>query len=124
MSDDLADQLRAPAAEQQRKKQLEAEPRSLEQQSRRERGEAFITKNGRPEYEHLKNLLKERAQKVRSEIGNQPEILVTGSYIQMGHVALHHQFEQLIPTQPNNQLILKIRLAPHKSFMVKIPHDL
>jgi hypothetical protein len=50
-----------------------------------------------------------------------PEIVVTGSYIQIGHVALHHYFEQLIPTEPNNQLILSVRLAPYKSFMVENP---
>ena len=121
MPDDLADRLNAHAAEQQRKKQLATEPRTLEQQSPRERGETFITKNARIEYEHLRMLLKERADKVRSEIGSLPEIVITGSYIQLGHVALDHHFVQMNPTEPNNQLVLSIGLAPHKSFMVENP---
>ena len=121
MSDYLADRLKAHAAEQQRKTQRETEPRPPEQQSPQQRGEAFITANARSEYEHLKDLLKGRAEQIRSETGNVPEIVVTGSYIQMGHVALHHYFDHLVPTQPNNQLDLAIGLAPHKSFMVDNP---
>jgi hypothetical protein len=121
MSDYLAERLKAHAAEQQRKKQAETGPQLLEQQSLQTRGEAFISMNARSEYEHLVCLLNERAEQIRSELGNLPEIVVTGSYIQIGHVALHHYFEQLIPTEPNNQLILSVALAPYKSFMVENP---
>jgi hypothetical protein len=88
MSDYLAERLKTHAAEQQRKKQAETEPRPLEQQSIQRRGEAFISMNARSEYEYLVCLLKERAEQIRSELGNLPEIVVTGSYIQIGHVAL------------------------------------
>jgi hypothetical protein len=121
MSDYLAERLKTHAAEQQRKKQIETEPRPLEQQSLQTRGEAFISMNARSEYEHLVRLLKKRAEQIRSEIGDLREIVITGSYIQIGHVALYYRFDQPNPNQPNNELVLSIGLAPYKSFMVENP---
>ncbi len=121
MSDYLAERLKAHAAEQQRQKQLETEPRPLEQQSLQKRGEAFVAANARSEYENLKRLLKERAEAIRSEIGNLREIVITESHIQIGHFALYHHFDQLIPNEPKNELVLSVGLAPHKSFMFGNP---
>jgi hypothetical protein len=115
MSDYLAEQLKTNAAEQQRRKRAETEPRSPEQQSLQTRGEAFISKHARSEYEHLVHLLKVRAEKIRSETGNSPEIVITRSHIQLGRVALYYDFDQ--PSPPNNELILSIGLAPHKQGM-------
>jgi hypothetical protein len=77
--------------------------------------------NARSEYEHLVRLLKKRAEQIRSEIGDLREIVITGSYIQIGHVALYYRFDQPNPNQPNNELVLSIGLAPYKSFMVENP---
>jgi hypothetical protein len=80
-----SEQLKTYAAELQRRKRAETEPRSPEQQDLRTRAEAFISKHARSEYEHLMDLLKERAEKIRSETGTSPEIIVTESYIQLRH---------------------------------------
>jgi hypothetical protein len=114
MSDHLAERLKAHAGEQQRRKQAETEPRSPEQQSLQMRGEAFISEHALSEYEHLVDLLKERAEKIRSETRNSPEIVVTGSYIQLGHVALHYRFDRPSANPPKNELVLSIGLAPYK----------
>jgi len=53
-------------------------------------------------------VLKERAEKIRSETGNLPEIVVTGSGIQLRHMALRYSFDQPIVNGPNNELILSV----------------
>jgi len=67
-------------------------------------------------------VLKERAEKIRSETGNLPEIVVTGSGIQLRHMALRYSFDQPIVNGPNNELILFSGLTPRKQGHVSAEH--
>ena len=123
MSDEIVERLKRHVAEEARKKQAEIEPRNPEQQSPQKRGEAFITAHARSEYDNLVRLLKERAEKIKSEHGELPEIVVTGSCVQLGHVALYYKFEQLVASLPDNTLVLSLGLAPHKHVMFGNPPE-
>jgi hypothetical protein len=109
MSDYLAERLKSHAEEQARTKQAE-----VQQQNLRNPHEAFICDYARSEYQELVRLLKERVEKIRSDGGNLPEFVVTGSYIQLGHVALYYSFDQPVVNRPDNELILSLGLAPFK----------
>ncbi len=87
------------------------------------KGEAFISEHALSEYAHWVDLLKEGAEKIRSETGNSPEIVVTGSHIHLGNVALYYRFERPSAKPPINELVLSVGLAPHKHVMFGYPPE-
>lgn len=111
-NDYLADRLRSDAEERRRRKQAE-----VEQQRFQKTREALISELARSEYENLVRLLKERVEKIRSDVGNLPEFVVTGSYIQLGRMALYYTFDQPVVNHPTNELVLSLGLAPLKQVM-------
>ena len=109
MSDELADQLKAHAADQERRKLLQTEQQNL-QKSR----EVFVYSQASHAYGDLVQFMKEEVEDTRSKTGNSPEFTVTGSYFQLGHVALYFQFDQPVVNRRNNELVLSFALAPNK----------
>jgi hypothetical protein len=109
MSDELADQLKAHAAERERRRLIQAEQHERE----RER-EAWVYSMAAYEYEDLVQFMKDEVEDTKSKTGNSPEFTVAGSYIQLGHVALYFQFGQPEVNRRNNQLVLSLGLAPSK----------
>ena len=109
MSDELADQLKTFAAEQERRRLIQ-----VEQQDLQKTREEWVYTMAPYEYEDLVQFMKEEVEDTRSRTGNSPEFTVAGSYIQLGHVALRFQFDQPIVNQRKNQLVLILGLAPNK----------
>ena len=113
----LAERLKSQAEEQQRKKQAEIELQRLQKNR-----DAFISDHAPRKYENLVRLLKERVERIRSGTGKLPEIVVTGSCIQLGHVAMYHAFDRHAANPPTNELALSLGVAPHQllSFLIHL----
>ncbi len=109
MSDELADQINAHKAERERKRLIQVEQQDLQNT----RDEWLYAMAGYA-YEDLVQFMKEEVEDTRSKTGNSPEFIVAGSYIQLGHVALHFQFDQPVVNRRTNQLVLSLGLAPNK----------
>jgi len=109
MSDELADQLKAHAAKQERRRLLEAEQQNLQKIR-----EEWLYSLAAYEYEDLVRYMNEEVEDTKSKTGNSPEFMVSGSYIQLGHVALYRQFDQPVVNRRNNQLVFTLGLAPNK----------
>ena len=109
MSDELVDQLKAHAAEHQRRMLVETAQRNF-QKSRDE----FVCKHARNAYEELVRLMKEKVEEVKAKPGNSHEFVVAGHYIQLEHVALYYSFDQPIVDHPDNELVLSLGVAPFK----------
>jgi hypothetical protein len=109
MSDELAEKLKAHTAEQQRRKLIEIEHQKLQKSH-----DSFVCGYARYEYDDLVDLMKQKVEETRSKTGNSPELTLAGSYIQLGHVALYFQFDQPVVNRPDNQLVLRLGLAPNK----------
>jgi hypothetical protein len=109
MSDELANQFKAHAAEQERRKLIQAERQDLQKKR-----DEWVYTMAAYEYEDLVQFMKEEVEDTRSKTGNSPEFTVSGSCIQLGHVALYFQFNQPVVNRRNNQLVLSLGLAPNK----------
>ena len=98
--DDLAKRLEKLAREHAQQKQAEIDQRSSGDLANR-----FVSDHTREEYDNLKRLLLERAEEMNSKKnGGLPPFVLSGSSIQLGHVALYFSFDQPIVNRPDNRL--------------------
>ena len=111
-NDYLADRLRSHAEE--RRRRRASRSRTTKAARRLARRSSLST---HVQTENLVRLLEERVEKIRVDVGNLPEFVVTGSYIQLGRMALYYTFDQPVVNHPTNELVLSLGLAPLKQVM-------
>src|SRR5882762_3673086 len=66
------------------------------------------------EYDDLIRLLKERVEEMNANTGNLPKFVVRGSTIQLDHIVLHLEFDELFMSPADYVLVLKVGLASFK----------
>jgi len=108
-NDNLEERLKNRAQEHARGKQAKTD-----QQSFRERANTFISDHAREEYDNLIRFLNERVEERNANVGNLPKFVIRGSSVQLGHMALCLEFDQLIMNPADYVLVLKVGLAPFK----------
>ena len=70
------------------------------------------------EFDDMMRLLKERVEEINANRGNLPEFVVRGSSIvQLGHIELHLEFDQLFPNPTEFVLVLKVGVPDNKKPM-------
>jgi hypothetical protein len=78
------------------------------------RTQEFVERK-KAEYDELKRLLKERVEEMNANRGNLPEFVVRGSLIiQLGHIELHLEFDQLYSNPTDYVLVLKVGVPDNK----------
>jgi hypothetical protein len=74
-----------------------------------------LVQRKKAEYEELQRLLKERVEEINANRGNLPEFVVRGSSIvQLGHIELHLEFDQLYSNPTDYVLVLKVGVPDNK----------
>jgi len=70
------------------------------------------------EFDDVMRLLKERVEEINANRGNLPEFVARGSLIiQLGHIELHLEFDQLYGNPTDYVLVLKVGTSPLKQPM-------
>jgi hypothetical protein len=75
----------------------------------------------REEYDWLMHLLKERVEEWNASRGDLPEIVMTGSSLQLDRYKLYLEFDQLWPQPTNYVLVLKVGLGQNSLFWSEPP---
>jgi len=74
-----------------------------------------LVQRKKAEYDELKRLLKERVEEMNANRGNLPEFVVRGSLIiQLEHIELHLEFDQLYGNPADYVLVVKVGSSPLK----------
>jgi hypothetical protein len=77
-----------------------------------------LVQRKKAEFDELQRLLKERVEEINANRGNLPEFVVRGSSIvQLGHIELHLEFDQLYSNPADYVLVLKVGCSPLKQPM-------
>ena len=77
-----------------------------------------LVQRKKAEHDELKRLLKERVEEMNANRGNLPEFVARGSLIiQLGHIELHLEFDQLFPNPTEFVLVLKVGVPDNKKPM-------
>jgi hypothetical protein len=91
------------AGEHARGNQPETDTRSF-----RERARTFVSQHAREEYATLMRLLKERVEERNATVDNSPKFVVKGSSVQLDHVVLYLEFDQMFMNPDDYVLVLKV----------------
>ena len=77
-----------------------------------------LVQRKKAEFDELQRLLKERVEEINANRGNLPEFVVRGSSIvQLGHIELHLEFDQLYSNPTDYVLVLKVGVPDNKKPM-------
>jgi len=77
-----------------------------------------LVQRKKAEYEELQRLLKERVEEINANRGTLPQFVVRGSSIvQLGHIELHLEFDQLYDNPADYVLVLKVGVPDNKKPM-------
>jgi hypothetical protein len=74
-----------------------------------------LVQRKKSEYEELQRLLKERVEEMNANRSNLPQFVMRGSsIIQLGHIELHLEFDQLYGNPADYVLVLKVGVPDNK----------
>lgn len=73
-----------------------------------ERARTFVSQHAREEYDNLMRLLKERVEERNATADNLPKFVVKGSTVQLDHMVLYLEFDQMFENPDNYVLVLRV----------------
>ena len=85
-------------------------PAEADRRSLRERTRTFVSQHAREEYVNLMRLLKERVEERNATADNLPQFVVKGSTVQLDHMVLYLEFDQMFENPDSYVLVLKVGL--------------
>jgi hypothetical protein len=120
MSESLADRLKRLSEQQTREQNAEVETKKF-----RERVNAFISDQSRPEYDKLLALIRSRVDEVNPQIGDLPafQVIQNGAAIQQGNAAAYMNFDKPYLNLPNNALLISFGSCPGAMYSFDQPPE-